>query len=188
MADPAFFNQAFWQQAVVTLFGVFVGLPFALWIGILIYGHQTRHQQKLAQIQLNERRKLLFDVIKRNVTETKLFLQMTLQMIVTEIPVNNVDLNTLEWLLLQESGTINDVALLDSMSRLRHDLSIIQTSIDTLLRLEFSPGVRTESMQSPKGEIRVYNFLRNQLVSNLVTHIPIILPKCDKLLARLDKV
>jgi hypothetical protein len=62
MTDPAFFNQAFWQQLTVTFLGVLVGLPFAVWVGIRIYRHQTRHQQQRDRL---ERRKLRRQVLDK---------------------------------------------------------------------------------------------------------------------------
>jgi len=180
-----FLNQAFLQQLAVTLTGVVVGIPFAVWVGIWIYRHQTRHQQRHAQTELEKRRTQLLQVLKRTVKDNKRLLEQMYELM-SATPLFNLDFKTLEWLVVQESGTIGDVALLDQINLLRHDLSVAQMCLDLFVQIDFSDTNRALMLESPRESL--HERQRKLLESAMLEHIPKALRKCDALLADLDEV
>lgn len=183
-----FFDTAFWQQLLVTIAGLMIGIPFALWINRI----QERRDRKHGEQQEKIRREELLQTLAITVQKNKSLLEQMKRDLQTQAIFYNVDLATLDWMASEELSSFDDVALCEQISHLRYELSHLRTKVELQLRVEFDGTLRALSIQIPTNEgpkeVRAYGQMRMLLVRAIQDHIDPTLKVCENILATTQKL
>ncbi|HEV7998754.1 MAG TPA: hypothetical protein VGP63_02665 [Planctomycetaceae bacterium] len=171
-------------QLVVTLVGVFVGALLAVLIGLYLLRVELRHQVAKQQADLTERRKRLLDVLRRCVTFNAGQLKKLGERFKNELPLYTMDVATLDWLLLQQSGALTDT-LVEQIVKLRLELSMVNRLVEMRMTVEYSTVNRTLPITRADGCLSLYERQHADLLKAMSENVTDSAKLCQELLAQL---
>jgi len=183
-----FFNMSFWQQFLITFFGVIVGIPFALWLNRRQEEREQATEMKTGAARARHVLQALRQTVQKNVG---LMNQMTTDLNTTAI-FYNVDLAVLQVFEPEQAILIKDVPLSEKLAHLRFELSHLHRKVELQLQIEFDGSLRALHLNfnTPQGaqNVNAYAKMRHDLVRAILAHIQPTLQAANELLKEIDRV
>lgn len=174
----SFFSESFFQNGIVSLLAVILGIPAGLYLQHLISTRGSRHQRE-------QMRHALSRAVRANqgtlaTAKDHLARQAALTF--------SFDLPLLEATAYAKYDILGDIDLCAAIDHLRFELEHTGRQIDALFRLYVDASTRNPGMDADGRRVpSLFQQIYPQLMNNVLGGIPPLEKECDDVLAKLEE-